>query len=84
MRLLTSVSQEDLSGDPGIMVDLLALNISMKRIVEFVNPTSSRNGSVCQRGSRSSSGTTITRNVKGHNWEIRPWSRLSGGVYRTG
>ena len=36
---MTSVNEEDLSpGDPGIMVDLLVLNISMKR-VEFINPS---------------------------------------------
>ncbi|HRR89129.1 MAG TPA: DUF473 domain-containing protein, partial [Methanoculleus sp.] len=35
---MTSITEEDLSpGDPGIMVDLLALNISMKR-VEVANP----------------------------------------------
>ncbi|MFY9194572.1 MAG: DUF473 domain-containing protein [Methanoculleus sp.] len=67
---LTSVSQEDLSpGDPGIMVDLLALNISMKRIVEFVNPTFfEERERMSARIKVQFRGTTITRDVKGHSW----------------
>ena len=66
---ITSVNEEDLSpGDPGIMVDLLVLNISMKR-VEFVN------SSFFEERERMSArikvqfrGTTIARDVEGRKW----------------
>lgn len=36
---MTSVDLEDLSpGDPGIVVTMLSLTISMKRVVEYLNP----------------------------------------------
>ncbi|WP_292517309.1 DUF473 domain-containing protein [Methanoculleus sp.] len=66
---LTSVNEEDLSpGDPGIMVDLLVLNISMKRL-EFAN------ASLVEERERMSArikvqfrGTTIARDVEGRKW----------------
>lgn len=63
---LTSVSQEDLvPGDSGIMVDLLALNISMKRIVEFVNPTFfEERERMSARIKVQFRGTTIARSVE--------------------
>ena len=36
---MTSVDLDDLSaGDPGIITDVISLNITMKRLVEFINP----------------------------------------------
>ncbi|KUG20800.1 MAG: DUF473 domain-containing protein [Methanomicrobiaceae archaeon] len=36
---MTSIDLEDLSsGDPGIVVSLNAININMKRVVEYLNP----------------------------------------------
>ncbi len=66
---MTSVNGEDLSpGDPGIMVDLLALTISMKRM-EFINP------SFIEERERMSArikvqfrGTTIARDVEARKW----------------
>ena len=36
---MTSVDLDDLtSGDPGIITDVISLTITMKRLVEFINP----------------------------------------------
>ncbi|NLA38213.1 MAG: DUF473 family protein [Methanomicrobiales archaeon] len=84
---MTSVNQEDLSpGDAGIMVDLLALNISMKRVVEFVNP------SFFEERERMSArikvqfrGTTIARGVEGRSWgEPTKVEIIRSACYRAG
>ena len=66
---LTSVNEEDLSpGDPGIMVDLLALNISMKRI-ELTGPTYfEERERMSARIKVQFRGTTIARDVEGRKW----------------
>ncbi|HOI59359.1 MULTISPECIES: DUF473 domain-containing protein [unclassified Methanoculleus] len=66
---MTSVNEEDLSpGDAGIMVDLLVLNISMKRI-EFVNPFFfEERERMSARIKVQFRGTTIARDVEGRKW----------------
>lgn len=66
---ITSVNEEDLSpGDPGIMVDLLVMNISMKR-VEVANPFSfEERERMSARIKVQFRGTTIARNVEGRKW----------------
>ncbi|HOB17771.1 MAG TPA: DUF473 domain-containing protein [Candidatus Methanoculleus thermohydrogenotrophicum] len=84
---MTSVNQEDLSpGDPGIMVDLLALNISMKRIVEFVNPTFfEERERMSARIKVRFRGTTIARSVEGHSWgEPTRVEVIRSACYRAG
>ncbi len=67
---MTSVDQDDLSeGDPGILVELLSLNISMKRIVEFVNPAYfEERERMSARIKIRYSGSTIARSVEGEEW----------------
>jgi len=66
---MTSVNEEDLSpGDTGIMVDLLALTISMRR-VEFVNPPFvEERERMSARIKVQFRGTTIARGVEGRKW----------------
>ena len=66
---MTSVNEEDLSpGDPGIMVDLLVLNISMRR-VEFSSPSSyEERERMSARIKVQFRGTTIARGVEGRGW----------------
>ncbi len=66
---MTSVNGEDLSpGDSGIMVDLLALTISMKR-VEVVNPLYyEERERMSARVKVQFRGTTIARGVEERKW----------------
>ena len=66
---MTSITEEDLSpGDPGIMVDLLALNISMKR-VEVANPVFyEERERMSARIKVRFRGVTIARDVEGRKW----------------
>jgi len=66
---VTSVNEEDLSpGDPGIMVDLLVLNIGMKRI-EAANPFFfEERERMSARIKVQFRGTTIARDVEGRKW----------------
>lgn len=66
---MTSVNEEDLApGDPGIMVDLLVLSISMKR-VEVVNPLFiEERERMSARIKVQFRGTTIARDVEGRKW----------------
>jgi len=66
---VTSITEEDLSpGDPGIMVDLLALNISMRRI-EVANPVFyEERERMSARIKVRFRGVTIARNVEGRKW----------------
>ncbi|NLB00912.1 MAG: DUF473 family protein [Methanomicrobiales archaeon] len=66
---MTSVNEEDLSpGDTGIMVDLLALTISMRR-VEFVNPPFvEERERMSARIKVQFRGTTIARGVEDRKW----------------
>ncbi len=66
---ITSVNEEDLSpGDPGIMADLLVLNISMKRI-EVANPFFfEERERMSARIKVQFRGTTIARDVEGRKW----------------
>ncbi|MDI6866339.1 DUF473 domain-containing protein [Methanoculleus sp.] len=66
---MTSITEEDLSpGDPGIMVDLLALNISMRRI-EVANPVFyEERERMSARIKVRFRGVTIARNVEGRKW----------------
>ena len=66
---MTSITEEDLSpGDPGIMVDLLALNISMRR-VEVANPVFyEERERMSARIKVRFRGVTIARDVEGRKW----------------
>ncbi|WP_332448866.1 DUF473 domain-containing protein [Methanoculleus sp.] len=66
---ITSVNEEDLSpGDAGIMVDLLVLNIGMRR-VDFVIPSFSEElERMSARIKVQFRGTTIARDVEGRKW----------------
>lgn len=66
---ITSVNEEDLSpGDPGIMVDLLALNISMRRI-EVANPLFyEERERMSARIKVQFRGITLARDVEGRKW----------------
>ncbi|WOX57757.1 DUF473 domain-containing protein [Methanoculleus receptaculi] len=66
---MTSITEEDLSpGDPGIMVDLLALDISMRR-VEVVNPVFyEERERMSARIKVRFRGVTIARDVEGRKW----------------
>jgi hypothetical protein len=84
---MTSVDQEDLSpGDPGIIVDLHALNISMKRIVEFVNPAYfEERERMSARIKVQYRGGTIAREVEGHAWgEPTKVEIIKSECYRAG
>ncbi len=67
---MTSVDQDDFSeGDPGILVDLLALTISMKRLVEFVNPVYfEERERMSARIKVKYAGSTLAREVEGQDW----------------
>jgi uncharacterized protein len=67
---MTSVDQEDLSaGDPGIIVDLQTLNISMRRVIEFVNPAHfEERERMSARIKVLYRGGTMARSVEGHSW----------------
>jgi len=67
---ITSVSEEDLSpGDPGIMADLLVLNIGMRRVVDFVNPFFyEEREQMSARIKVQFRGTTFASGVEGHKW----------------
>jgi hypothetical protein len=66
---MTSVNEEDLSpGDPGIMVDLLSLDIGMRR-VEFSSPSNHEERErMSARIKVRFRGTTIARDVEGRQW----------------
>lgn len=66
---ITSVNEEDLSpGDAGIMVDLLVLNIGMRR-VDFAIPSFSEElERMSARIKVQFRGTTIARDVEGRKW----------------
>jgi len=66
---ITSVNEEDLSpGDAGIMVDLLVLNIGMRR-VDFAGPSFSEElERMSARIKVQFRGTTIARDVEGRKW----------------
>ncbi len=67
---MTSIDLEDLtSGDSGILVDLLSLNISMKRIIEFVNPAYfEERERMAARIKVRYAGSTMARAVEGREW----------------
>ncbi|BBL69138.1 DUF473 domain-containing protein [Methanoculleus chikugoensis] len=66
---MTSINEEDLSpGDPGIMVDLLALSIGMRRI-EVTNPFFyEERERMSARIKVQFRGVTIARDVEGRKW----------------
>lgn len=67
---MTSIDLEDLSrGDCGILVDVISITISMKRLVEYLNPF------YYEERERMSAriqvryiDSTITREVEGRDW----------------
>ena len=83
---MTSITEEDLSpGDPGIMVDLLALNISMKR-VEVANPVFyEEREKMSARIKVRFRGVTIARDVEGRKWgEPTRVEVVTSACYRAG
>ncbi len=83
---MTSITEEDLSpGDPGIMVDLLALNISMKR-VEVANPVFyEERERMSARIKVRFRGVTIARDVEGRKWgEPTRVEVVTSACYRAG
>lgn len=83
---MTSITEEDLSpGDPGIMVDLLALNISMRRI-EVANPVFyEERERMSARIKVRFRGVTIARNVEGRKWGEPTWVDIvPSACYRAG
>jgi len=83
---MTSITEEDLSpGDPGIMVDLLALNISMKR-VEVANPVFyEERERMSARIKVRFRGVTIARDVEGRKWgEPTRVDVIPSACYRAG
>ena len=66
---MTSVNEEDLSpGDPGIMVDLLALNIGMRRIEVANSFFYEERERMSARIKVQFRGITLTRDVEGRKW----------------
>ncbi|MCT8336915.1 DUF473 domain-containing protein [Methanoculleus sp. Afa-1] len=66
---VTSVNEEDLSpGDPGIMVDLLALNIGMRRIEVANSFFYEERERMSARIKVQFRGITLTRDVEGRKW----------------
>ena len=66
---VTSVNEEDLSpGDPGIMVDLLALNIGMRRIEVANSFFYEERERMAARIKVQFRGITLTRDVEGRKW----------------
>ncbi|MDK2863552.1 MAG: uncharacterized protein PWQ46_1262 [Methanomicrobiaceae archaeon] len=83
---MTSITEEDLSpGDPGIMVDLLALNISMRR-VEVANPVFyEERERMSARIKVRFRGVTIARDVEGRKWgEPTRVEVVTSACYRAG
>jgi len=83
---MTSITEEDLSpGDPGIMVDLLALNISMRRI-EVANPIFyEERERMSARIKVRFRGVTIARDVEGRKWgEPTRVEVVTSACYRAG
>ena len=83
---MTSITEEDLSpGDPGIMVDLLALNISMRRI-EVANPIFyEERERMSARIKVRFRGVTIARDVEGRKWgEPTRVDVIPSACYRAG
>ncbi|MDD2473492.1 MULTISPECIES: DUF473 domain-containing protein [unclassified Methanoculleus] len=66
---ITSVNEEDLApGDAGIMVDLLVLNISMKRVEVTSSFAFEERERMSARIKVQFRGTTIARDVEGRKW----------------
>ncbi|HUM77311.1 MAG TPA: DUF473 domain-containing protein [Methanoculleus sp.] len=83
---MTSITEEDLSpGDPGIMVDLLALNISMRQ-VEVANPVFyEEREKMSARIKVRFRGVTIARDVEGRKWgEPTRVEVVTSACYRAG
>lgn len=66
---MTSVNEEDLSpGDPGIMVDLLALSIGMRRLEVANSYFYEERERMSARIKVQFRGVTLARDVEGRNW----------------